>query len=218
MFLTSVVDSKGKHITNSIEIAFIYIKTRRFYFDVMSLLSIYKPLRILGFTKMFRVQRLATFINRLNVEPLLKTFFKLLKLIFYLFLVIHIMSCFMWLVVKQNKDEFLDGISLRYYPPLDWINVADSELFVEDIPIFKKYLVCLYYGVLILGLNEMGPVNNIEMLYFIGTLLMSAIMNSLIFSDVIMLIDELSKPSQVYQEKLDSMFGVMKIIQLPIDS
>lgn len=62
---------------------------------------------------------------------------------------------------------------------------------MDDIPIYKKYLVCLYYGVLILGLNEMGPVNNLEFLYFIGTLLMSAIMNSLIFSDVIMLIDEL---------------------------
>ena len=76
--------------------------------------------------------------------------------------------------------------------------MADSELFIDDTPVFKKYLVCLYYGVLILGLNEMGPVNNYEFLYFIGTLLMSAIMNSLIFSDVIMLIDELSKPSQLY--------------------
>jgi hypothetical protein len=198
MFLTSVVDSRGHTVTNSIDIALIYMKSRRFYFDVMSLLAIYKPLRFLGFTKMFRVQRLAIFINRLNVEPLLKTFFKLLKLIFYLFLILHIMGCFMWLVVKQSKDEFEDGISLRYYPPLDWINVADSELFIDDTPVFKKYLVCLYYGVLILGLNEMGPVNNYEFLYFIGTLLMSAIMNSLIFSDVIMLIDELSKPSQLY--------------------
>ena len=195
MFITSVVDSHGKNVTDSVDIAFIYMSSRRFYLDVMSLLSIYKPLRVLGFTKMFRVQRLAMFINRLKVAPLVKTFFKLLKLIFYLFLILHIMGCFMWLVVKQNKDEFEDGRSLRYYPPLDWLDFTASELFTDQISNLKKYLICLYYGVLILGLNEMGPVNEIEMLYFIFTLLLSSIMNSLIFSDVIMLIDELSKPS-----------------------
>ena len=61
----------------------------------------------------------------------------------------------------------------------------------------------------------MGPVNNEEMLYFSVVLMMSAIMNSLIFSDLVILIDELSKASQQYQEKLDSMFGVMEVIKLP---
>lgn len=98
----------------------------------------------------------------------------------------------MWFVVKIKKDELdYDGRSLRYIPPLDWITYANSELFSDEISNFKRYLVCLYYGVLILGLNEMGPVNTQEMLYFSLTLMMSAIMNSLIFSDLIMLIDEL---------------------------
>jgi len=42
----------------------------------------------------------------------------------------------------------------------------------------------LYYGVLILGMNEMGPVNPVEMLYSIFTLLVSALLNALIFGDI----------------------------------
>ena len=42
----------------------------------------------------------------------------------------------------------------------------------------------LYYGVLNLGSNEFGPVNEIEMLFLVGTLIASALMNALIFGDV----------------------------------
>lgn len=102
----------------------------------------------------------------------------------------------MWFVVKIKRDAIdYDGRSLMYYPPLDWVDFTQSELLGDQISIFKKYLICLYYGVLILGLNEMGPVNTDEMLFFIFVLLLSALMNSLIFSDVVLLIDELTKAS-----------------------
>lgn len=55
MFFTSVVDHRGKIVTDSVEIALIYMSTRRFYLDLMSLVSIYGPFRLFGFTKMFRV-------------------------------------------------------------------------------------------------------------------------------------------------------------------
>jgi hypothetical protein len=47
-----------------------------------------------------------------------------------------------------------------------------------------QYLSMLYYGVLILGSNELGPVNSIEMLYMVIVLLMSAFANALIFGDI----------------------------------
>ena len=123
MFITTALDRHGHLVTDSVEIASIYMTTRRFYLDLLSLISIYNPARILGFTKMFRVQRLAQFINHLQVSPLLKTFFKMLKIIFYLFLLLHILGCFMWLVVKIRKNEVdYDGRSLRYIPPLDWVD------------------------------------------------------------------------------------------------
>jgi hypothetical protein len=42
----------------------------------------------------------------------------------------------------------------------------------------------LYYGVLILGSNELGPVNDVEMLFCVTVLLMSAFMNALILGDI----------------------------------
>jgi hypothetical protein len=168
------------------------MSTKRFYVDLSSIISIYKPAKILGFTKMFRVARLGQFINLMKVSPLLKIFLKLLKLVFYLFLSVHILGCFMWFVVKIRQDAVdYDGRSLRYIPPIDWINYSTSDLFTENYSDFKRYLICLYYGILILGVNELGPVNTEEMLYFCIVLMITAIMNSLFFSDIIMLVYEL---------------------------
>lgn len=49
----------------------------------------------------------------------------------------------------------------------------------------------VYYGILNLGMNEFGPVNDIEMIFLIFTLIFSAILNSLIFGDVAVLISVL---------------------------
>jgi hypothetical protein len=45
-----------------------------------------------------------------------------------------------------------------------------------------------YYAVIILGIGELGPVNPEEMIYMIFVLLMSSIMNALIFSDIAVLV------------------------------
>ena len=61
----------------------------------------------------------------------------------------------------------------------------------------------LYYGVLILGSNEIGPVNEIEMAFCIVTLIISALLNSLLFGDIANLASTLNKGEIDYQTKLD---------------
>ena len=51
----------------------------------------------------------------------------------------------------------------------------------------------LYYAVLDLGMNDFLPMNNVEYLYLIVTLIISAFLNSLIFGDVAGLIAVLQK-------------------------
>ena len=46
----------------------------------------------------------------------------------------------------------------------------------------------LYMGVLDLGINEFGPVNEEEMLFLVVTLIASSLLNALIFGDVATLI------------------------------
>ena len=51
----------------------------------------------------------------------------------------------------------------------------------------------LYLGVLDLGINEFGPVNEEEMAFLVITLIASSLLNALIFGDVATLIQVLSE-------------------------
>lgn len=56
----------------------------------------------------------------------------------------------------------------------------------------------LYCGVLILGSNEFGPVNEIEMIFLVITLLVSSVLNALIFGDIAVLAGVVGKKSVEY--------------------
>ena len=75
----------------------------------------------------------------------------------------------------------------------------------------------LYYGVLILGSNELGPVNEVEMLFCVTVLLMSAFMNALILGDIASLAQVVGKRSSELQEKLDAANQIMTTIKLSYD-
>jgi hypothetical protein len=81
-----------------------------------------------------------------------------------------------------------------------------------------QYTSMLYYGVLILGSNELGPINEIEMLFLIVVLLMSALLNALIFGDIAGLASVVGKKSSELQEKLDAANSVMDTIQIDYDT
>ena len=80
-----------------------------------------------------------------------------------------------------------------------------------------QYPSMLYYGVLILGSNELGPVNEIEMLFCVTVLLMSAFMNALILGDIASLAQIVGKKSSELQEKLDAANSIMTTIKLGYD-
>tara|TARA_B110000285_G_C14665287_1_gene397877 strand:- start:108 stop:365 length:258 start_codon:yes stop_codon:yes gene_type:complete len=71
-----------------------------------------------------------------------------------------------------------------------------------------------YEALLDLGSNEFGPVNEVEMAYFVMTLMASSLLNALIFGDIASLMAIISRRSQIYQERLDSANTVMANIQL----
>jgi hypothetical protein len=79
-------------------------------------------------------------------------------------------------VHAHEVDEF--GVAMKWYPPFDWVNYKDSQLFTDNIGLLEKYLICLYHGVLIVGFNEMGPVNTAEIFAMFCMLLGSAIINA----------------------------------------
>ena len=70
------------------------------------------------------------------------------------------MACYLHNTTQGNADKFDQfGTPSTWYPPLDWINYVDSRLFTEEYDLLKKYTTFFYYALLILGSNEIGPVN-----------------------------------------------------------
>ena len=98
---------------------------------------------------------------------------------------------------------------MKWYPPLNWINYVDTELYEDSYTIIDQYITMFYNAVLILGMNEIGPVNNVEILYVCVTLVGGIFMNSLVFSDIARLIAIVDSKQTIYQERLNSLNSVM---------
>jgi hypothetical protein len=110
-FITTVIDSRGKESYDSRLIYMIYTNTRRFYLDVLSLFGagIFERISIyfanFGYIKMLRVFRLSDMIAKTNVDEATKAILKLLKLMFYLFFMLHVLGCYLWIAVGYNAPE-----------------------------------------------------------------------------------------------------------------
>ena len=185
MFFTSYLDKRGYEVRDTNQIAAKYVWSFRFLCDFFAVLGTgfltqyIHSFRLFGIFKLNRVFRLSRMIASLNTHKDIKAGLTMFKFTFYLFLLIHMMACTWYkicLIHAEDVDEF--GVAQKWYPPFDWLNYTESKLFTDEISLFRKYCICLYHGVLIVGFNEMGPVNAIEMFVMYCMLLGSSIINA----------------------------------------
>ena len=113
----------------------------------------------------------------------------MLKIFLYLFIYLHCMGCLWAGIVNINQDvykEFLnnDGTidtnkSMQWYPPLEMINFPETQYFKlgKEGFHFSKMVYSFYYSVLFLGVNDIMPVNKIE-IFFCSILLVGSIIVS----------------------------------------
>ena len=87
---------------------------------------------------------------------------------------------------------------MKWYPPLDWVNFVDCRLYDEDYGFTMIFITNFYYAVLILGSNEIGPVNPIEMGWHVASLLASTLLNVFVLGDVVSLVTSLEAPNVNY--------------------
>jgi len=108
MFFTSIMTKKGFESWNSGEVMTAYMSTSRFYLDCMSLLGsgIFLPISpyftLFGMLKVGRVFRIGKMITQSTADKETKAVLGLLKLIFYLFLYLHIIACYYWICITYN--------------------------------------------------------------------------------------------------------------------
>lgn len=113
-------------------------------------------------------------------------------------------------------NERWDSRVTLWTSPIDWINYLDHELGKdsEKYSTLFRYLTVTYYGMLNLGINEIGPVNENEFYFGILTLTMSAMLNAILFSDLAGLILAISQRSSEQQQRLDNANKIMAAIEL----
>ena len=116
-----------------------------------------------------------------------------MKLIFYLFLGMHIIGCFWYFVVAQAKV---------WMPALDFIWAGMSMIYrfwdENMCTMMYRYLVCFYSAVIALGGNEMGPRTSLEVTIMILMLIMLAIINAMVFGEMTVLVQEASRKSTTF--------------------
>ena len=114
----------------------------------------------------------------------------------------------------QEDNARWEGRAKEWWIPLNWANFGDQRTFSAEYDLFFRYTTMFYEALLDLGSNEFGPVNEVEMAYFVATLMASSLLNALIFGDIASLMAIISRRSQIYQDRLDSANTVMANIKL----
>ena len=98
--------------------------------------------------------------------------------------------------------------------PLDWLNYLDSDLFTRKDDEFMRYIQSLYYSILGLNLNELGPQNGIEYGFCICHLIISLMIQNILVSEIIILITQNIRKKLNFQDKVDNVTTVMDYIEI----
>ncbi|XP_068730790.1 potassium voltage-gated channel subfamily H member 5-like isoform X2 [Montipora capricornis] len=225
-FHTSYVGKDGEIIDNLKMIRMNYLRSW-FFLDLVSslpfgiLFFVTQNLdtnltNLLGFLKVFRLLRLGRVARKIDkyLEYGASTFF-LLMLTFCL--VAHWMACIFYLIATTiDKDE-----------PHNWLQVLGRTIGdpygnrteVNGGPsIAAKYVSALYYSLTSLttiGFGNIAPNTTAEKLFGCVTMLLGAILFSLIFGQVSAILQQAQKNTAKYHSIIDNMKQFSKLYKLP---
>jgi hypothetical protein len=156
-FFCSFTNDRGAEVKQSDLIAKNHFLSMSFYFDILAVMgSNFFNNKSLGFFRLFkmlRITRLNKFINLLNLEKTLKLIIQVLKLSFFLLLWIHFQACLWWFVVSKLSMEE----DTAWYTPIEFFNYHEPILSSKEGTEFLRYLTNVYYSILIISVNELGP-------------------------------------------------------------
>ena len=129
--------------------------------------------------KIIRVRRVGIYISILTLPKDAKAFINMIKLAFYMLLWLHISACIWYFMTSRyygfefQNDPNIDPRQKVWYSPNYWYNYPEQPIFVEGVSEIYRYLLYHYYSVLYLFTNEIGPVNNTQIIFSVFFLLVS---------------------------------------------
>ena len=120
-FRTSFIDPvTGEEILDANKISKKYIKSINFYIDVLSTVPFSEFiqgnsfLKFLGILKVIRLRRISNFIMNLNTSQETKAAFKVVYLIFMMFMYIHLLGC-TWYVTVYDQEQWIPNMDFIFY-------------------------------------------------------------------------------------------------------
>ena len=183
-FRTTYFDKEGDEIYEGRSIAKRYIKSGKLVIDLLATVPVeyfvtgqVTFVQLLQLLKIIRVRRLPFIISRSNLREESKNVFKVLQLIFILVLIYHLSSC-LWVVVISQSEVWI--------PPVDFIDYTKSDYFNESI--IKRYLLAVYYSILLLNGGEIGPRTTGELIVASLVMIAGSIINANLFGTMVMYI------------------------------
>jgi hypothetical protein len=189
-FRTTYINTEnGEEIKDPKKVALKYF-TGRFILDLLSTVPFDKlaggneVLPILGMLKLIRVFRISMVIRNLNIKSDSKASLRVLWLIFFLFLYLHVIACVWYFIVKDNEEwichyDFVLGGTFYIY-----------EFYSGDL--IRRYLRSLYVAFYIISIGEMAPRTKLELAFTSVIMVSSSIMLSNIFGSMANLAREMN--------------------------
>ena len=200
-----------------------------------------QPFNYFGLLKLNRMFRLLDLIAQSNIEKGPKAIFQIVFYFSMLIIYLHITGCLWFVVIKSNylessnrlehlkeagqlelfPEELLNDKGelktpvIAWQPPYDYFD--GSERFwdkYENGDYFFIYCVCLYYSVLVIGGNELGPRETSELVYVVMINLIGAIVNAYIFGELAVLLTQIGRKEARYQHVFDAANTAMSNINL----
>ena len=129
-----------------------------------------------------RILRLGRLISFLNLNEGFRVGAKVLKIIIYLSLYLHIMGCVFWFLIIEDKSR-------TWMPPLDYVWVF-TEIYEQKGPF--QYLSAVYHSVLMLTGNDMGPRTVAQYLFCFLAVVGGAVVNALLFGELVIIISTMN--------------------------
>ena len=169
--------------------------------DSMGNLAILQTFQLL---KLLRLARISKIIKNLALKEDVKAMIKVLNLVFLLFIYFHCAACIDFFIVNQAKE---------WVPPNWYYSSKDNDLYVSSWP--RQYAFHLYVLILTFGGNEIGGTNEAELAYRGIIMLAAKLVNALIFGEMAVLVEAISRKSTEFQEKIDTANTAMSNLSLP---
>ena len=145
----------------------------------------------LGATRLLRIWKIPDIASVVNLPDFLKNFIRVINLIFALSLYIS-WSAWCWFLIISTRNDWM--------PPLDFVWVK-TEFYQESQ--FFKYWTWVYYVVNIQIGNDIGPRGAFQMFYLSVVLMISAFINAIIFGNIAVILQIITKDTTILNEKID---------------